>query len=220
MIYVDHISKSFKNSTVLDDITLSFEDGHIYGIIGYNGSGKTVLFKCICGFLKYDAGKIIVNQKVIGQDIDMITDAGIIIEEPSFLKNKSAYQNLNFLYLLRNKSNKQHIFNVLEQVGLNPLDKKKVGKFSLGMKQRLAIAQAIMDNPSILILDEPMNGLDRNGIQEMRKLFLKLKSEGKTILLASHNKDDIDMLCDAVYEMDSGKLVCIRDVHTGTVLPC
>lgn len=136
----------------------------------------------------------------------MLTEAGIIIENPGFLRKKTAYQNLEYLYTLRNKMNREHILQVLDMVGLDGTSKKKVGKYSLGMKQRLAIAQAIMESPDILILDEPMNGLDKNGIKEMRELFLEMKQQDKIILLASHNKDDIAVLCDEVYEIQDGML--------------
>lgn len=206
-IEIDGISKKFKDTEALKDVSLRFESGKIYGIVGHNGSGKTVLLKCICGFIKCDKGKILVNGKEMGRQIDMLTNAGIIIEEPAFLRKWSAYQNLDFLYTIRNKKNKEYLYEVLRKVGLDPTLRKPVGKYSLGMKQRLAIAQAIMEDPDILILDEPMNGLDKKGIAEMRELFLKMKEEGKLILFASHNKEDIDILCDEVYELDAGQLV-------------
>lgn len=205
-IEVCHISKSFRETEVLKDITLHCTPGRIYGFVGHNGSGKTVLFKCICGFLSCDSGQIKIDGKVMGKEIDMLTDAGIIIEEPGFLRKKSAYHNLQFLYTIRNKQDKQHLYAVLEQVGLDPRLRRPVGKYSLGMRQRLAIAQAIMEDPAILILDEPMNGLDKKGVAEMRELFLHMKSRQKTILLASHNRDDIDFLCDEVYELENGRI--------------
>jgi len=139
-------------------------------------------------------------------DQDILTTAGMIIEEPSFLRKWSGYHNLEFLYTIRNKNDKQYLYSVMKKVGLDPTLKKPVGKYSLGMRQRLAIAQAIMENPDILILDEPMNGLDKKGVDEMRKLFLQLKNENKLIILASHNREDIDLLCDEVYEMENGEL--------------
>lgn len=209
VIEVNHIYKSFKETEVLKDITLCCESGHIYGIVGHNGSGKTVLFKCICGFLACDKGDISINGKIMGRDIDMLTNAGVIIEDPGFLRKWSAYHNLEFLYTIRNKGDKKHLYSVLEKVGLKPDLRRPVGKYSLGMKQRLAIAQAIMENPDILILDEPMNGLDKNGVNEMRELFLKMKTEGKIVILASHNREDIDVLCDEVYEMENGVMTKI-----------
>lgn len=205
-IKVDNISKSFKDTPVLKHVTLSCESGKIYGIVGHNGSGKTVLFKCICGFLTCDQGSIWIDNKKMGKDIDMLTSAGVIIEEPGFLRNWSGYHNLDFLWTIRKKKDKEYLYSVLEKVGLNPKLKRPVGKYSLGMRQRLAIAQAIMEDPQILVLDEPMNGLDKNGVKEMRNLFLQMKKENKLILLASHNREDIDTLCDEVYEMDNGIL--------------
>lgn len=210
VIRVRNASKSFRNHKVLNDVSLSCEEGKIYGIVGYNGSGKTVLFKCICGLYYLDEGQIWIQGKQMKKDIDMLTEAGIIIEEPSFLRSYTGYQNLDFLYRLRNPKNKEHIYNIMKKVGLDPKSCKRVCNYSLGMRQRLAIAQAIMEEQPILILDEPMNGLDKKGIKEMRTFFEELKQDGKTILMASHNKEDIDVLYDEVYEMDRGNLMRIR----------
>lgn len=210
MIEVKNVCKSFGNHQVLDHISLTCQPGRIYGIVGYNGSGKTVLFKCILGFLHCDQGEIVVDGKRIGRDIDILTSAGAIIEEPGLLRGKTAYQNLLFLYTLRNRADKKKLFDLLREVDLDPESRKPVGKFSLGMKQRLAIAQAIMEDPPILVLDEPMNGLDKAGVQQMRALFLQQKEKGKTILLASHNREDINALCDEVYEIDNGALCKLR----------
>lgn len=210
IIRVENASKSFRGHTVLKKVSLTCEVGNIYGIIGYNGSGKTVLFKSICGFYRLDEGEIWIGDKKMKRDLDMLTEAGIIIEEPSFLRNYSGYKNLDFLYRIRNKKNRQHLYEVMRKVGLDPLSKKRVCNYSLGMRQRLAIAQAIMEEQPILILDEPMNGLDKRGVSEMRGFFKELKNQGKTILMASHNKEDIDVLCDRVYEMDAGVLTAVR----------
>jgi len=210
IIRVENASKSFRGHTVLKKVSLTCEVGNIYGIIGYNGSGKTVLFKSICGLYRLDEGEIWIGDKKMKRDIDMLTEAGIIIEEPSFLRNYSGYKNLDFLYRIRNKKNRQHLYEVMRKVGLDPLSKKRVCNYSLGMRQRLAIAQAIMEEQPILILDEPMNGLDKRGVSEMRDFFKELKNQGKTILMASHNKEDIDVLCDRVYEMDAGVLTMVR----------
>lgn len=198
------VDKEFKNTKVLQNISMSCSPGHIYGLIGHNGSGKTVLLKCICGFLKCSKGMIRVNGKVMGKEIDMLTQGGILIEEPGFLRKWSGYQNLKFLYTIRNKADKKYLYSVMEKVGLDPALKRPVGKYSLGMRQRLAIAQAIMEDPAILILDEPMNGLDKKGMKEIRELLLDMKKQGKLILLASHNKEDIQLLCDEVYEIENG----------------
>ena len=210
MIEINNLEKQFKNQLVLKNINMKFFKGKIYGIIGRNGSGKTVLLKCICGFLRPTSGHVSVNHKIIGQDIDFPQKLGFIIETPGFLMNYSGYKNLKYLASIKKEIDDIAIKEAMELVGLDPEDKKHVGKYSLGMRQRLGIAQAIMEKPDILILDEPMNGLDKSGVEEMRKLFLKIQSEGKLILLTSHNKEDIDVLCDEVYEMDMGNLMRIR----------
>ena len=206
VIEVSHVNKNFRDNKVLKDVSLRCESGKIYGLVGHNGSGKTVLFKIICGFLSCDEGTVSVDGKIMGKDKDMLTEAGIIIEDPGFLRNWSAYHNLEFLYTIRNKKDKAYLYSVLKKVGLDPKMKRPVGKFSLGMRQRFAIAQAIMEDPGILILDEPMNGLDKNGVEEIRRLVLQMKQENKLIILASHNREDIDVLCDEVYEMEDGVL--------------
>lgn len=206
VIEVSHVNKNFRDNKVLKDVSLRCESGKIYGLVGHNGSGKTVLFKIICGFLSCDEGTVSVDGKIMGKDKDMRTEAGIIIEDPGFLRNWSAYHNLEFLYTIRNKKDKAYLYSVLKKVGLDPKMKRPVGKFSLGMRQRFAIAQAIMEDPGILILDEPMNGLDKNGVEEIRRLLLQMKQENKLIILASHNREDIDVLCDEVYEMEDGVL--------------
>lgn len=206
VIEVSHVNKNFRDNKVLKDVSLRCESGKIYGLVGHNGSGKTVLFKIICGFLSCDEGTVSVDGKIMGKDKDMLTEAGIIIEDPGYLRNWSAYHNLEFLYTIRNKKDKAYLYSVLKKVGLDPKMKRPVGKFSLGMRQRFAIAQAIMEDPGILILDEPMNGLDKNGVEEIRRLLLQMKQENKLIILASHNREDIDVLCDEVYEMEDGVL--------------
>ena len=208
-IVIEHLSKKFGKQEVLKDISLTMEAGKIYGIAGYNGSGKTVMFKCICGLIIPDGGIIRIDEQKVKRG-EILTDVGMIIEGPAYLKRKSAYNNLRLLYQIRNKVNKRYLYEILSQVGLDPASKKPVGKFSLGMKQRLGIAQAIMENPSFLILDEPLNGLDKNGIKEMRNFFLEMKNSGKIILMASHNKYDMEVLCDELYELEAGKLVYVN----------
>lgn len=206
-IEVQNVVKRFRDQVVLKNVSISFEKGQIHGIVGRNGSGKTVLFKCICGLMHPEEGVILVNGKRVGRDVDMPEDIGAIIEAPGFLPNYSGYKNLRFLANIRRKIGKEEILNVLKTVGLDPESRKHVGKYSLGMRQRLGIAQAIMEDPEILILDEPMNGLDNAGVQDVRALLLELKAQGKTILLASHNHEDIAALCDTVHEMDGGVLL-------------
>ena len=204
------VNKSFGEEHVLKNVSHSFERGKIHGIVGNNGSGKTVLMKCICGFLKPDSGTIFVNHKQVGKDTDFPEDIGIIIETPGFLPHLSGTQNLKILASLQKKANDHTIRAVLEQVGLDPYMKKPVGKYSLGMRQRLGFAQALMEDPSLLILDEPFNGLDKYGVVHIRNVIKGLREEGKTVILASHNQVDIDELCDTVCEMDAGILTVVR----------
>lgn len=209
-ITVNNLTKKFKEATVLDNISVNFEKGKVHGLIGRNGSGKTMLMKCICGIVPYKIGEIRVNDKVIGKDVDIPANVGVIIETPGFLPNYSGFNNLKFLAKIKNKIGANEIRNAISSVGLNPDDKKHVGKYSLGMRQRLGLAQAIMEDPELLILDEPMNGLDKDGVNDMRQYLLDLKAQGKTILIASHSAEDIDVLCDTVCEMDKGALAVIR----------
>ena len=202
VIRVMDVSKSFGEETVLHHISYDFKEGRIYGIVGNNGSGKTVLMKCICGFLNY---------KRIGKDMDFPPDTGIIIETPGFLPNLTGMRNLELLASLRKKIDKKAVAEAIRAVGLDPEMKKPVSKYSLGMRQRLGIAQALMEDPSLLILDEPFNGLDKHGVSQMHELILAQKKKGKTILLSSHSQKDIDVLCDVVCEMDGGVMHCIRD---------
>ena len=206
VIVIDKLTKSFKGKTVLEDVNMRLQEGRIYGIVGDNGSGKTVLLKLICGFMKPDSGTVTVNGKVIGKDSDFPENTGIIIEAPGFLPNYSGMKNLEYLASIRGKIGKEQIESAMKTVGLDPSSKLRVGKYSLGMKQRLGIAQAIMEDQQLLILDEPMNALDTDAVEEMRRLFLSFKASGKTMLIVSHNDGDISTLCDEVYEFDGAKI--------------
>lgn len=198
------VRKSFGEEEVLRELSWEMERGKVYGIVGNNGSGKTVLMKCICGFLPVSGGTVQVGGKYVGTEVDFPESLGVIIETPGFLTNFSGRKNLEILAQLRGKITGSDITRVLRQVGLDPGMKKPVNKYSLGMRQRLGIAQAIMEDPELLILDEPFNGLDHHGVEEIRKILLEQKKQGKTILLASHNQEDIRILCDRVFEMDGG----------------
>ena len=177
---------------------------------GRNGSGKTVLFHSICGLLHLTSGKITVNGKQVGKDMEVPENIGILIEEPGFLQNYSGIKNLQFLAMIKGKVKKKELCEVMRMVGLNPDNRSHVGKYSLGMRQCLGIAQAIMEKPELLILDEPMNGLDNSGVQDIRKLLDHLRGQGTTMLIASHNKEDIEVLCDEVFEMEKGKLTPVQ----------
>ena len=211
LIQIKNLTKCFGETKVLDKINVNFDRGHIYGIIGRNGSGKSMLMKCICGLVVPTSGEIIIDNKKLGTDIDLPENLAGIIEEPGFLENYSAYKNLQFLSMIKNKIGKEEIIQTLKSVRLDPYSKLHVGKYSMGMKQRLGIAQAIMEKPEILILDEPMNGLDKHGVKEIREVLLQMKEENRVILLSSHNPKDIDYLCDVVFEMDGGYLQEMND---------
>ena len=200
-IEVNHVYKSFGKEQVLMDVNFSIPPGSIYGVVGNNGSGKTVLMKCICGFMKCDRGKIVVNGRQVGKEVDFPDRLGVIIETPGFIPNLTGYKNLKILAAVKGRIGKSDIRETLQRVGLDPDMKKPVSKYSLGMRQRLGIAQAIMEDPKVLVLDEPFNGLDRYGVVEIRALLKDLKADGKSILLASHNAQDIEELCDHVKDL-------------------
>lgn len=200
-IQVIHVYKSFGKETVLKDVSFTISPGSIYGVVGNNGSGKTVLMKCICGFMKCDRGRILVGGRQVGKEVDFPDRLGVIIETPGFIPNLSGFKNLKILASLKGRITKKEIRETIRRVGLDPDMKKPVAKYSLGMRQRLGIAQAIMEEPEVLVLDEPFNGLDRYGVVEIRELLKELKADGKSILLASHNAQDIEELCDDVLDL-------------------
>ena len=211
MIEVKNVNVTIGKNEILQDISAVFETGKIHGLIGRNGSGKTVLMKCICGFMKPTSGEDFVGGKQIGKEVDFAPDTGVIIETPGFVPFYSGYRNLKILAGLNHKIGKEEIEEAMRTVGLDPKLKRHVKKYSLGMRQRLGIAQAIMEKPKLLILDEPFNGLDKEGVEQMRTYFLELKKQGVTILLSSHTSEDIKLLCDTVTEMEKGKTVILND---------
>jgi len=206
MIDIKDVSLNLNKRQILDHVSLKLQEGKIYGLVGNNGSGKTMLMKCVCGFIHPTSGIVLADEKVIGKDVDYLPDAGVIIETPGFISYYSGLQNLKVLAGIKNKIDNSQIRGAMKRVGLDPDLKLPVKKYSLGMRQRLGLAQAIMESPSVLILDEPMNGLDKNGVEEIRQLLLSMKNDHKTIVIASHNAEDIQVLCDEVYEMENGKL--------------
>lgn len=210
MITVNNLSLTINKTEILKSVSATFETGKIHGLIGRNGSGKTMLMKCICGFVRATSGKVTVAGKEIGKDCDFPESVGVIIETPGFIPYYSGYKNLKLLADLSKKADKQAIYSAMQTVGLSPELKRHVKKYSLGMRQRLGLAQAIMEDPDLFILDEPMNGLDKDGVADMRRYLLDLKARGKTILIASHSAEDIEVLCDTVCEMDKGRLSVIR----------
>ena len=186
MVKVEGLSKEFRGEMILQDVNITLERGKIYGLVGMNGSGKTVFMKCLCGFLKPTTGKVTVDGKEVGKEIDFPQDLGLMIETPGFIPYMSGKSNLKNLALIRNQIGNYEIEEALRSVGLDPNLKKHVSKYSLGMRQRLGIAQAIMEKPRLLILDEPFNGLDVQGVKDIRELLMSLQKQVVTILLASH----------------------------------
>lgn len=209
-VKLSNVTKSFRKERVLKGITHSFEQGKIHGIMGFNGSGKTVMFKCICGFLRPDSGEVIVQGRRIGKDGDFPRSVGMIIENPGFLPHVSGFSNLKRLAAIRNQVTDEQIRESIARVGLDPFSKKKVGQYSLGMRERLGIAQAIMEDPGLLVLDEPFNGLDKRGAQDVCGLLDELRGRGRTILIAAHNMMEIEYLCDTICEMDAGVLTQVK----------
>lgn len=207
VLNVNNISKIIKNIPILENINLTFEFGNIYGIKGKNGSGKTVLLKNICGLMRPSKGEILLDGKNYIKEDGFLSECGIIIEYPSFIKNSTGFDNLKYLAAINNLITGEEISNSMIRVGLNPLDRRKVKKYSLGMNQRLGIAQAIMENPNILILDEPTNSLDDDSINVLNEILIEYKKEGKLVLIASHDKEFLNDMCDKIYEIKGGKIV-------------
>lgn len=210
IIEIINYTKKYNDTCILNNINVTLKKGKCYGFIGRNGSGKSMLFKAISGFIKPTSGIIKVRGQIIGKDIDFPDNTGILIESPGYLPQYTAFENLKFLASINNKIGDKEIKETLDSLQLHWISDKKVKNFSLGMKQKLGIAQAIMENQDILILDEPMNGLDKDGVNIVRKRLLEEKDKGKTILLASHIQDDIEILCDNVFEMDNGNIQLIK----------
>lgn len=204
MIELKNVTKIFKEEAVLKDVNLELHDNKIYGFVGRNGSGKSILFKLISGYMRPSEGVITVDGKELGKECDFPSGLGALIETPGFLHYESGFDNLYYLAKIQNIIGRSEVEQAMEMVGLDPKSKKSVGKYSLGMKQRLGIAQALMEQPQIVILDEPMNSLDDAGVELIRKRILDYKGEGRVILLASHNKEDISLLCDEVFHLQNG----------------
>ena len=207
MLEIKNLTKTFGTQTVISDISMTLVSGKIYGLVGRNGSGKTMLMKMILGFVSPSSGSIKIEGKVLGKDISMPDRIGAIIENPGFLPEYSGFKNLKFLAMIHHKISNEEIRNAMRMVGLDPDSKKHVGKYSLGMRQRLGLAQALMEHPDILLLDEPLSGLDNDGVQEMYQILLKQREEGKLIVVASHSSEDIRVLCDEIFHFDKGKMI-------------
>lgn len=211
MIEIKNVSKKIKGNQVLCNISCNLEKGKVYGIYGRNGSGKTMLMRCILGLIFADEGYIKIDNYLIGKDMDFPKSVGAIIENPTFFPYATGFENLKILSGIRNTISDDKIRGVMQKVGLDDKDKRTVSKYSLGMKQRLAIAQAIMEEPQLLVLDEPTNALDEQGVQMFRDIIIEEKKKGTLVLLASHNKEDIELLSDVKIQMVDGKINSVTD---------
>ena len=205
-----NVSKEFKKIPVLKNVNLEFEEGKIYGFIGRNGSGKSVLLKIMCNFYEPTTGQILFDDVDIVKEKTYPTDTRALIEAPSFLPDLTGFENLKLLAAIQNKITDEDIIKTLKLVNLEDDMNKKYSNYSLGMKQKLGIAQVLMEDPKVIILDEPFNGVENETVKKLRKVLLEEKKKGKIIILASHIKDDIDELADVVYEVDAGIITEIR----------
>lgn len=207
MIQLQNVTKRIKENTVLDNVSYTFKSGFVYGLYGQNGSGKTMLLRAISGLINLDSGSIFIDGEKLHDKIEFPPETGIVIENMELLPEGSAKRNLQMLAKIKNIADEKDISFSLERVGLDPDSDKKVKKFSLGMKQRLNIAQAIFENQKIILLDEPTNALDEDAVQLIYKIIREEKSRGATIIVATHHKEDLKEVCDVILKIAEGKIV-------------
>lgn len=207
VIEVKHICKKLNNNIILQDVSLTLKSGFIYGFKGKNGSGKTMLMRAICGLIKLDSGNITINGEVLHKDISFPKSIGVLIENPSFLNNLTGYENLKILSDLHDKLSEKEIRDTLSAVGLEPYDKRVYRKYSLGMKQKLGIAAAIMGTPDIVILDEPINAIDHEGVLLVRQLLNKVKENGSVVIIACHDREELELLSDIIIPIEKGRVL-------------
>lgn len=208
-IEIESLTKILSHNEILNDINLTLESGKIYGFVGKNGSGKTMLMRAICGLIVPTSGCVKIDGKVLGKDMSFPNSIGALIENPGFINGYSGFKNLKFLAQIQNKISDQDIISIMKQVGLDPSDKKSFRKYSLGMKQKLGIAAAIMEDPSILILDEPFNALDEETVETIRKLIQSKRNENTVVVISCHDRYEIETLCDEIIEIQAGKIKSI-----------
>lgn len=206
-IKIDNVTKTIKNNTVLENINITLKSGVIIGLRGENGSGKTMLMRLISGLIKPTKGKVYINEKELGKDISFPESIGLLIENPAFLDDFSGFKNLQILASVKNCTTNEKIKNTIKAVGLDPEDKKKYKKYSLGMKQRLGIAAALMESPDIILLDEPTNALDSKGIEMVKNLLQKEKDRGALVVISCHDLSILQSLSDEIYLIENGKIV-------------
>ncbi|MEG2656911.1 MAG: ATP-binding cassette domain-containing protein [Clostridium sp.] len=212
-IHIENVTKKINGNIILDNINLSLDRGKVYGIKGKNGSGKTMLFRAICGFIKTE-GTITVGGEPVGMDGTYAKNVGVLLENPGFLPSYSGFKNLKYLAEINNKIDDKQIKGTMTALGLNPEEKKSFKKYSLGMKQKLGIVQAIMENPEVIILDEPINALDEDSVKKVNTIIRELKSQDKLILISNHNNEELEGICDEIYTIDNGK-ICSKKVMKG-----
>lgn len=210
-IKVKNLSKKLSNNIVLDDINIDLCSGKIYGFVGKNGSGKTMLMRAICGLILPTSGCVEIDGKVIGKNISFPESVGALIENPGFISSYSGFKNLKTLAQIKNEISDDDIISILEQVGLDPYNKKSFRKYSLGMKQKLGIAGAMMENPKLLILDEPFNGLDEESVDKVRQLIMERRGKDSLTIISCHDSDEIDKICDEIITIKLGKIVSVED---------
>ena len=206
ILKAEHVSKTIKSARILKDINLELNGGTVYGFTGRNGSGKTMLFRALSGLMRLTEGAVTFEGKTLGKDFSVLPSLGIVLENVGLFTSMTGKENLKYLAGLTGRIGDKEITYAIERVGLDPDDNRTYKKYSLGMKQRLAIAQAIMESPDVIMLDEPTNGLDDSGAKLIRKLIMEEKQRGAIVLLASHNRDDIRQLADKLYHIESGEL--------------
>ena len=214
-IIVQNYTKKIKNNVVLDNVSVEMQSGFVYGLKGVNGSGKTMLMRAICGLIYPTSGKVIIDDKVVGKDISFPESVGILIENPAFLKNYTGFGNLKLLAEIQNKIDDSTIRQVLDKVGLDPDDKRVYRKYSLGMKQKLGIAAAVMESPEIIILDEPLNALDVEGVNRVKEIIAEQKAKGALIIVACHNSNDLMEISDYIISIENGSIVSVDNIQSG-----
>jgi len=211
ILKIENGTKKFKNELIFQNVSMEFEKGNSYGFVGPNGCGKSVFFKTLCGYSLLTEGQVIYRGKIIGKEQDFIDDAGIVIEEPEFINSLSGLENLKILAEIQKKISEAEIIEVLKQFDLYEDRNKKVGKYSVGMKQKLRLAQAVMEKPQVLILDEPMNGLDKKSVKKVKDILKAFVENGGTLLMTSHIEQQVEACCKIVYEIDGGEILRVTD---------
>lgn len=205
-LIADKVSKKIKGKPILEEICLEMDSGNIYGFWGRNGSGKTMLFRALSGLMRIDSGRVLWNGQELHRDFSVLPSLGIVLEHAGLYPGLTGMENLMYLARIKGIANRSQVEAAIRRVGLDPADRRTFGKYSMGMKQRLTIAQAIMEQPDVIMLDEPTNGLDENGVEEIRQLIEQEKKRGALVLLSSHNREDLKILADHVYKVAEGRI--------------